>query len=126
MQEILDWQQQGDNAEFFLMFMFDDEQDLQGFRTHKKIIILSPAWNKVDLIVEGVNYYFADVIFTPNDKEKFFPASWPTVSQLFSMGKNSIFFDKKHLFRSDFCQSYRLWSPHGTLYFCERHFMDRI
>jgi hypothetical protein len=71
--EIRTWLNQPENAGQFLMFMFDDQEDLQ-------------TWHKVGLIVEGIQAYFGDLVFTVEDF-KSNGGNWPTLRQLQKMGK---------------------------------------
>jgi hypothetical protein len=78
LEEIAIWFKQPENANEFTIFMFDDQEDLQ-------------LWGKVDLLVAAVESSFGNKLFTPIDKERFFPNRWPTLSELSSKGKNVMF-----------------------------------
>lgn len=73
--EIQSWLAQPQNADQFLVFMFDDQRDLD-------------TWNKVHLLLEGIQLYFGSRTFTTTDLQKN-GGVWPTLRQLRSAGKQS-------------------------------------
>lgn len=66
------------NAKEFAIFYFDDEEDLQ-------------VWNKVELLLQGIEYHFGSSVFTPTDKAKLFPNRWPTTRELQGLSKQLMF-----------------------------------
>jgi len=56
-EEIRNWITKPEHAREVLIFMFDDQGDMQ-------------EWGKVHLIIEGLRYYFGDLLFTPPEKKK--------------------------------------------------------
>jgi len=65
-------------AKDVLMFYFDDQEDLYN-------------WTKVYLIMNDIQNYFGDIVFTPPLKQQYFPNEWPSPAQLVTMGKRIIF-----------------------------------
>lgn len=77
-EEIASWFVNPKNSKEFTIFMFDDQTDLQ-------------EWDKVKLLVNSIHAYFGKKVFTPIDKQKFFPTRWPSLSELNKKGKNIMF-----------------------------------
>jgi hypothetical protein len=67
-----------ENKNEFVIFYFDDEEDLE-------------TWRKVDLVLQGIAYHFGNSVFTPMDKQRLFPNAWPSMRQLNAAGKNLMF-----------------------------------
>jgi len=77
-EEIQSWFLLPENNDEILIFMFDDQEDLL-------------EWGKVQYILEGLSKYFANLILTPPEKQKYWPDRWPTVKEMSDMGKHLIF-----------------------------------
>lgn len=71
--EICDWMQQSGNENEFVMVYINDEGH-------------SADWNHTDIIWKAVATLCPHILFTPADKERLFPHSWPTRRQLVSKG----------------------------------------
>eukprot|EP01121_Diplochlamys_sp_Union-15-3_P008214 TRINITY_DN2166_c0_g1_i1.p1 TRINITY_DN2166_c0_g1~~TRINITY_DN2166_c0_g1_i1.p1 ORF type:complete len:503 (-),score=66.92 TRINITY_DN2166_c0_g1_i1:73-1581(-) len=76
--EIKEWITLPENSEEVLIFMFDDQYDLN-------------QWGKVPLLMEGLQYYFGDLLFTPPEKAAKYPKEWPSMTQLVQSNKRIIF-----------------------------------
>ena len=71
--EICDWMQQSENKDEFVMVYVNDEGH-------------AADWNHTDMIWKAVATACPEILFTPSDKERLFPDSWPTQRQLVSQG----------------------------------------
>lgn len=71
--EICEWMQQSENKNEFVMVYINDEGH-------------TADWNHTDLIWNASVTACPDILFTPSDKERLFPDSWPTQRQLISKG----------------------------------------
>jgi hypothetical protein len=49
--------------------------------------VATAGWSKVNLILQGIEYHFGSYVFTPVDKQRLFPRSWPSFRQLNAAGK---------------------------------------
>ncbi|XP_062508698.1 uncharacterized protein LOC134184941 [Corticium candelabrum] len=72
--EICDWLQQKGNENEFVMVYINDE----GYVAD---------WNHTDIIWDAVATTCPHILFTPTDKDKLFPNSWPSPRQLITRGK---------------------------------------
>lgn len=95
------------NEREFVIFYFDDEEDLL-------------SWSKVNLILQGIEYHFGSYVFTPVDKQRLFPRSWPSFRQLNAAGKRLMFVSRtdygevmnRHLFARA-----NMWTEYGPFPF---------
>jgi len=102
-EEINDWISQPENSNEVFIFMFDDQEDLK-------------EWKKVQLIMQNIEYYFADIVFGPPQKQSQFNTTWPTMDQLIQLKKRIIFTSRvdygSQMYQYIFPRT-KLWSEFG-------------
>ncbi|GMH38746.1 hypothetical protein BSKO_06630 [Bryopsis sp. KO-2023] len=81
--EIHAWLWQAENLDEFIIIYLDSQLDLLN-------------WDKLDdLLAEVLAVFPRHVIFTPEDKAKFFDREWPTANQLVANGKRVMFVNRQ-------------------------------
>jgi hypothetical protein len=103
-QEIRDWLLLPQNSQEFLMFMFDDQADLD-------------TWGKVPLVVQAIDKYFGAWVFTPADKDNKYPDRWPSINELRQDGKKIMFLSTADYgadMNKNIFFKHRLWVEHGA------------
>lgn len=77
-QEIQDWMNLPENKNEFLMFFFDDQDDLE-------------EWGVVPQLIGLINKYFGSTVFTPVDKQKYAPTWNISINEIIGLGKRVLF-----------------------------------
>jgi len=110
-QEINDWINMNPNEVIFVLI--NDEGH-------------SADWGHQDLIQKLIHNVFGPILFTPVDKNKHYPNTWPSVNQLNELGKKVIVYGSNLLINDEIFGEFTIphWDQNTMKYFSKRPYPE--